>query len=80
MHIYTQLVEFTFKHIVSKGMQKLMQHESKISYRNYYPSMLHDHFTDLSPILEKKKKKKKRIRKSLSKEIMKERLKFERDI
>ena len=44
-------------------MQKLIQHESKISYRNYYPSMLHDHFTDLSPILEKKKKKKKKNKK-----------------
>ena len=55
--IYTQLVEFTFKHIVSKGMQKSIQHERKVSCRRCYPNMLHDHFIDLPPILEKKKHK-----------------------
>ena len=29
--IYTQLVEFTFEHMVSKSMQKLIQHERKVS-------------------------------------------------
>ena len=52
--IYTQLVEFTFKHIVSKGMQKSIQHERKVSSRRCYPNMLHDHFIDLPPILGKK--------------------------
>ena len=37
-------------------MQKSIQHERKVSSRRCYPSMLHDHFIDLSPILEKKKK------------------------
>ena len=55
--IYTQLVEFTFNHIVSKSMQKPIQHERKVSSRRCYPSILHDHFFDLPPILEKKKKK-----------------------
>ena len=54
--IYTQLVEFAFKHIVSKNMQKSIQHERKVSSRRCYPNMLHDHFIDLPPILEKKKK------------------------
>ena len=45
--IYTQFVEFTFKHIVSKTMQKSIQHERKVSSRS-------DHFIDLPPILEKK--------------------------
>ena len=53
--IYTRLVEFTFKHIISKSMQKSIQHERKVSSRRCYPSMLHDHFIDLPPILEKKK-------------------------
>ena len=52
-YIYTQYVEFTFKHIVSKSMQKLIQHERKVSSRKCYPSMFHDHFIDLPPILEK---------------------------
>ena len=55
--IYTQLVEFTFNHIVSKSMQKSIQHERKVSSQRHYPSTLHDHFIDLSPILEKRKKK-----------------------
>ena len=55
--IYTQLVEFTFKHIVSKSMQKSIQHERKVSSRRCFPSMFHDHFIDLPPILEKKEKK-----------------------
>ena len=55
--IYTQLVEFTFNHIVSKSMQKSIQHERKVSSRRCYPSMLHNHFIDLPPILEKKKYK-----------------------
>ena len=37
-------------------MQKSIQHERKVSSRRCYPSMLHDHFIDLPPILEKKKK------------------------
>ena len=57
--IYTQVVEFTFKYIVSKSMQKSIQHERKVFSRKCYPSMLHDHFIDLPPILEKKKKEKK---------------------
>ena len=56
--IYTQLVEFAFKHIVSKSMQKSIQHERKVSSRSCYPNMLHDHFINLPPILEKRKKKK----------------------
>ena len=55
--IYTQLVEFTFKHIVSKSTQKSVKHERKVSSRRCCPSMLHDHFIDLPPILEKKEKK-----------------------
>ena len=55
--IYTQLVEFTFKHIVSKSIQKSVKHERKVSSRRCCPSMLHDHFIDLPPILEKKEKK-----------------------
>ena len=55
--IYTQLVEFAFKHIVSKSMQKSIQHERKVSSRRCYANMLHDHFIDLPPILEKKKHK-----------------------
>ena len=39
--IYTQLVEFTFNHVVSKSMQKSIQHERKVSSRKCYPSMLH---------------------------------------
>ena len=39
-------------------MQKSIQHERKVSSRSCYPSMLHDHFINLSPILEKRKKKK----------------------
>ena len=58
--IYTQLVEFAFKHIVSKSMQKSIQHERKVSSRRCYPSMLHDHFIDLPPILEKEKEKKRK--------------------
>ena len=42
--IYTQLVEFTFKHIVSKSMQKPIQHERKVSSRRCFPSM----FTTIS--------------------------------
>ena len=57
--IYTQLVEFTFKHIVSKSMQKSIQHERKVSSRRCFPSMFHDHFIDLPPILEKKRKERK---------------------
>ena len=57
--IYTQLVEFTFKHIISKSMQKSIQHERKVSSRRCYTSMLRDHFIDLPLILEKKEKKKK---------------------
>ena len=38
-------------------MQKSIQHERKIFSRKCYPSMLHDHFIDLPPILEKKEKK-----------------------
>ena len=55
--IYTQLVEFTFEHMVSKSMQKLIQHERKVSSWMCYPSILPDHFIDLPPILEKKEKK-----------------------
>ena len=55
--IYTQLVELTFKNIVSKSMQKSIQHERKVSSLKCYPSMLHDHFIDLPPILEKRIKK-----------------------
>ena len=55
--IYTQLVEFTFKHIVSKSTQKSVKHERKVSSRRCCPSMLHDPFIDLPPILEKKEKK-----------------------
>ena len=55
--IYTQLVEFTFKHIVSKSMKKSIQHESIVSSQRCYPSMLHDHFIDLPPILKKKMEK-----------------------
>ena len=40
-------------------MQKSIQHERKVSSRRHYPSMLHDHFIDLPPILEKKKKENK---------------------
>ena len=47
---------FTFKHIVSKSMKKLIQHERKVSSWRCYPSMLHDHFTNLPPILGKKNK------------------------
>ena len=42
--IYTQLVEFTFKHIVSKSMQKSIQqrsfpsHLSKVFYPFYFTS------------------------------------------
>ena len=57
MQIYTQLVEFTFKHIISKSMQKSIQHERKVSSRSCYPSMRHDHFINLPPILGKKKYK-----------------------
>ena len=53
----TQLVEFTFKHIVSKSIQKSIQHERKVSSRRCYPSMLHNHFIDLPLILGKKKYK-----------------------
>ena len=38
-------------------MQKSIQHERKVSSRRHYPSTLHDHFIDLPPILEKRKKK-----------------------
>ena len=55
--IYTRLVEFTFKHIISKSTQKSVKHERKVSSRRCCPSMLHDHFIDLPPILEKKEKK-----------------------
>lgn len=40
-------------------MQKSIQHERKVSSRRYYPSMFHDHFIDLPPILEKKEKENK---------------------
>ena len=39
-------------------MQKSIQHERKVSSRSCYPNMLHDHFINLPPILEKRKKKK----------------------
>ena len=39
-------------------MQKSIQHERKVFSRKCYPSMLHDHFIDLPPILGKKKRKK----------------------
>ena len=55
--IYTQLVELTFKHIVSKSMQKSIQHERKVSSLKCYPSMLYENFIDLPPILEKRIKK-----------------------
>ena len=42
---------------ISKSMQKSIQHERKVSSRRCYPNMLHDHFIDLPPILEKKEKK-----------------------
>ena len=40
-------------------MQKAKQHERKVSSRRCYPSMLHNYFIDLPPILEKRKKEKK---------------------
>ena len=40
-------------------MQKSIQHERKVSSQRCYPSILHDHFIDLPPILEKKKKENK---------------------
>ena len=43
--------------MVSKSMQKLIQHERKVSSGMCYPSILPDHFIDLPPILEKKEKK-----------------------
>ena len=55
-HKYIQLVEFIFKYIVSKNMQKSIQHERKVSSQRCYASMLHDHFIDLPPILGKKKR------------------------
>ena len=61
--IYTRLVEFTFKHIISKSMQKSIQHERKVSSRRCYPSMLHDHFIDLPPILKKRKENKYKVEK-----------------
>ena len=39
-------------------MKKSIQHESIVSSQRCYPSMLHDHFIDLPPILKKKKKEK----------------------
>ena len=56
--IYTQLVEFTVKHIVSKSMQKPIQHERKVSSRRCFPSM----FTTISltyHLFWRKKKRKK---------------------
>ena len=41
-------------------MQKSIQHEKKVYSQRCYPSMLHDHFINLPPILEKKRKEKKR--------------------
>ena len=38
-------------------MQKSIQHERKVSSRRCYPSMLHNQFTNLPPILRKKKNK-----------------------
>ena len=54
--IYTQLVEFIFKYIVSKSLQKSIQHERKVSSLRFYASMLDNHFIDLPPILRKKKR------------------------
>ena len=56
--IYTQLVEFTLKHIVSKSIQKSIQHKRKVSSWRCYPNMLHDHFIVLPPTLGEKKRKK----------------------